>query len=78
MKQNKLSAGKRLAKPILFGTIIVGLAAAFINRHRFFEDVVELRAQERARNDTKRLEVLERRQKQIDELTEKKQQGGSG
>lgn len=78
MKQHKLSTGKRLAKPILFGTIIVGLAAAFINRQRFFEDIVDLRSQERARNDAKRLEVLERRQRQIDELTEKKkQQGGS-
>lgn len=33
MKQHKLSASKRLTKPILFGTIIVGLAAAFINRY---------------------------------------------
>lgn len=38
----------------------------------FFEDVEEFRAQERARNDAKRVEVLERRQKQIEELAEKR------
>ena len=41
----------------------------------FFKDVEELRAQERARNDVKLAEVLERRQKQIEYLMEKK--GGS-
>lgn len=41
----------------------------------FFKDVEELRAQERARNDAKRIEILERRQKQIEELTEKKTTG---
>lgn len=33
MKQHQLSAGKRLTKPILFGTLIVGLATAFFNRY---------------------------------------------
>ncbi|KAF1373551.1 hypothetical protein EPR50_G00211040 [Perca flavescens] len=75
MKQHQLSAAKRLTKPILFGTLIVGLATAFFNRHRFFEDVEELRAQERARNDAKRMEVLERRMRQIDEVAEKKRGG---
>ncbi|KAB5555664.1 hypothetical protein PHYPO_G00036690 [Pangasianodon hypophthalmus] len=77
MKQHKLSAKKRLTKPLLFGTLIAGLATAFYNRHLFFEDVEELRAQERARNDAKRLEVLERRQKQIEELVEKRNAGNS-
>lgn len=76
MKQSKLSAGKRLTKPILFGTLLVGLATAFFNRHVFMEDLAELREQERARNDIKRQEVLERRQRQIDELA-KKSGGGS-
>ncbi|KAG7324996.1 hypothetical protein KOW79_011312 [Hemibagrus wyckioides] len=77
MNQHKLSAKKRLTKPLLFGTLIVGLATAFYNRHLFFEDVEELRAQERARNDAKRYEVLERRQKQMEELAEKKNTGNS-
>eukprot|EP00064_Thunnus_orientalis_P009776 superscaffoldBa00001265_g9802 len=77
MKQHNLSAGKRLTKPILFGTLIVGLATAFFNRHRFFEDMAEIRAQERARNDAKRMEILERRQRQIDEAAEKKKGGSS-
>ncbi|KAJ8363110.1 hypothetical protein SKAU_G00119410 [Synaphobranchus kaupii] len=76
MKQNRLSTGKRLTKPILFGSLLVGLATAFYNRHMFFEDVAGLRAQERARNDTKLLEVLERRQRQMEELAEKR--GGAG
>lgn len=46
-------------------------------RHLFFEDVEEIRAQERARNDAKRYEVLERRQKQMEELAEKKNTGNS-
>lgn len=75
MKQTQLSAGKRLTKPILFGTLIVGLATVFYNRHMFFMDVEELRAQERARNDVKLSEVRERRQKQMECLMEKK--GGS-
>lgn len=41
-------------------------------RHRFFEDVEELKAQERASNSTKRMEILERRQRQIEEVAEKK------
>ena len=32
MEPHRLSAGKRLAKPLLFGTLVVGLAAAFFNR----------------------------------------------
>lgn len=75
MKQHQLSARKRLAKPVLFGTLILGLATAFINRHWFFEDVEELRAQERVRNDARRLEVMERRQKQFAEVAEKKKSG---
>uniref|UniRef100_H2MB44 Medium-chain acyl-CoA ligase ACSF2, mitochondrial n=2 Tax=Oryzias latipes TaxID=8090 RepID=H2MB44_ORYLA len=46
-------------------------------KHRFFEDVDELRAQERARNDAKRGEVMERRQRQKEELSEKKKLQGS-
>ncbi|KAL7372879.1 hypothetical protein ABVT39_023316 [Epinephelus coioides] len=76
MKPRQLSSKKRLTKPILFGTLIVGLAAAFFNRHRFFVDVEELRAQERARNEARRVEILERRMKQIEEVAEKKR-GGS-
>ncbi|KAJ8390688.1 hypothetical protein AAFF_G00100680 [Aldrovandia affinis] len=76
MKQHQLSFAKRLTKPILFGALLVGLGAAFFNRHVFFDDVVELRAQERARNDAKLLEVLERRQRQMEVLAEKK--GGAG
>lgn len=49
----------------------------FACRHRFFEDVEELRAQERARNDAKRMEILERRQRQIEEAAEKKRGGSS-
>lgn len=72
MKQHQLSAVKRLTKPILFGTLIVGLATAFFNRHRFFEDLAEMRAQERAKNDAKLMEVLEMRKRQMEELAEKK------
>lgn len=39
------------------------------------EDVADLREQERSRNEAKRLEVLERRQRQMDEL--EKKSGGS-
>ena len=46
-------------------------------RHSFFTDVVELRAQERERNLLRRTEVLERRQKQMEELAEKKKGGSS-
>ncbi|KAL6094485.1 uncharacterized protein ACO6RY_15885 [Pungitius sinensis] len=77
MKQHQLSAAKRRTKPILFGTLIVGLATAFFNRHRFFEDVEELRAQERERNEAKRLEVMERRMRQIDEVAKKRRAGSS-
>lgn len=45
---------------------------AYGRRHKFFEDVDELRAQERDRNNAKRMEVLERRQRQIEEVIEKK------
>lgn len=75
MKQHQLSTVKRLTKPFLFGTLIVGLATAFFNRHLYFEDIADIRAQERARNDAKLMEILERRQKQMEELAEKK--GGS-
>ncbi|CAB1418352.1 unnamed protein product [Pleuronectes platessa] len=77
MEPHRLSAGKRLTKPVLFGTLIVGLAAAFFNRHSFFTDVDELRAQERERNLLRKMEVLERRQRQMQELEEKKKGGGS-
>lgn len=40
------------------------------------EDLADIREQERSRNEAKRLEVLERRQRQIDEVTEKKSVGG--
>lgn len=46
-------------------------------RHRFFEDVEAMRAQERARNEARRMEVLERRQRQIEEVAEKRRGGGS-
>lgn len=46
-------------------------------RHRFFEDVDELRAQERERNNAKRMEVLERRHRQIEEVIEKKRGASS-
>lgn len=46
-------------------------------RHRFFEDVDELRAQERERNNAKRVEVLERRHRQIEEVIEKKRGASS-
>ncbi|KAG1954722.1 hypothetical protein F2P79_008883 [Pimephales promelas] len=77
MKQTKLSTGKRLTKPILFGTLLVGLATAFMNRHLFMEDLADLREQERSRNEVKLQEVLERRQRQFDEVTEKKNARGS-
>lgn len=47
------------------------------HRHRFFEDVADIRAQERARNDSKRMEILERRRKQMDEVAEKKRGSSS-
>ncbi|CAK6974774.1 interferon a3-like [Scomber scombrus] len=77
MSQHNLSAVKRLTKPFLFGTLIVGLATAFFNRHLFMEDLADIRAQERARMDAKRMEIMERRQKQIDEVAEKKKGGSS-
>lgn len=39
------------------------------------EDLTDLREQERSRNEAKRLEVLERRRKQMDEVVEKKSAG---
>ncbi|KAG5854105.1 hypothetical protein ANANG_G00034000 [Anguilla anguilla] len=72
MKQHRLSTRKRLTKPILFGTLLVSLATVFYNRHVFFEDIADLRARERARNDAKLLEILERRQRQMEELADKK------
>lgn len=77
MSQHKLSAGKRFAKPVLFGTLIVGLATAFFNRHWFLEDVEELKAQERARYDARRMEILQRREKQLADVAEKKKGGSS-
>ncbi len=41
------------------------------------EDLADLREQERSRNEAKRLEVLERRKKQMDEFVEKKSVGDS-
>lgn len=46
-------------------------------RHSFFEDVDELRAQEKERNNAKRMEILERRQRQIEEVMEKKKGASS-
>lgn len=59
--------------PLSFINIIFPSAC----RHRFFEDVEALRAQERARNDAKKMEILERRQRQIEEVAEKKRGGSS-
>ncbi|KAG5262918.1 hypothetical protein AALO_G00280460 [Alosa alosa] len=75
MKEHQLSKGKRLTKPILFGTLLLGLATAFFNRHLFFEDLANIRAEERARNNAKLQEVLERRYRQMEELAEKKTTG---
>ncbi|KAI1886595.1 hypothetical protein AGOR_G00197430 [Albula goreensis] len=77
MKQHQLSAGKRFAKPLLFGALLVGMATAFYNRNAFFDDMAEKRAQERARNDARLMEVLERRQRQMEEMAVKKM-GGEG
>lgn len=55
----------------------INVMLPFACRHRFFEDVEELRAQERARNDAKRMEILERRHRQIEEVAEKKRGGSS-
>jgi len=41
------------------------------------EDLADLREQERSRNEVKLQEVLERRQRQFDEVTEKKNARGS-
>lgn len=46
-------------------------------RHKFFEDVDDFRAQERERNNAKRMEILERRQRQIEEVIEKKKGASS-
>ncbi|KAL3051842.1 hypothetical protein OYC64_001965 [Pagothenia borchgrevinki] len=72
MTNHQLSAVKRLTKPFLFGTLLVGLGTAFFNRHKFFEDLEELKAQERERNEAKRREIMERRMMQIEEVAEKK------
>lgn len=76
MKQSQLSAAKRFGKPVLFGTILVGLASAFLNRHKFFPDVDEVRARERAEYNEKLLDVVERRQRQMDQLAQKKPPSG--
>lgn len=75
MNQHKLSARKRLTKPILFGTLIVGLATAFFNRHRFLEDLDDMKAEERAKNYARKMEILERRHKQIQDAEEKRRTG---
>lgn len=72
MNQAKLSARKRFFKPLLFGAIMAGLTAAYVNRHIFFPDVEEIRAKEYARYKEKEQEVLERRVKQLAELAAKK------
>lgn len=77
MKQHQLSAAKRLTKPVLFGTLVLGLFTAFLNRHRFLEDVEDLRAQERERHQAKMMEILERRQRQLEEVAEKKRGASS-
>ena len=41
-------------------------------RHLFFEDIAAIRAQERARNEAKLMEILERRHRQMEELADKK------
>ncbi|CAL9699526.1 unnamed protein product [Knipowitschia caucasica] len=68
----QLSARKRLAKPLLFGTLLMGLATAFVNRQWFFQDVDGLRAQEQAKYNEKWLEVMEHRQRQLAEVEKKK------
>ncbi|CAM2101920.1 unnamed protein product [Caretta caretta] len=68
----RMSARKRLAKPLLFGSILCALATAFAYRHRFFPEVEELRAREYERYEKKRQDVVERRQKQLAELAERK------
>lgn len=78
MKPKPLSAGKRLTTPVVFGTLLVGLSALFFNRHMFFADVEEIRAQEQARNNVRRAELLEMRQEQLELLREKKEGGGGG
>lgn len=52
--------------------IIISVTPPPLCRHKFFEDIVELRAQERTRTEAKRIEVLERRQRQMEELAEKR------
>lgn len=44
-------------------------------RHLFFEDLADIRAEERARNNAKLQEVLERRYRQMEDLAEKKNPG---
>jgi len=76
MKQSQLSKQKRFAKPFLFGTLLVGLATAFFNRHWFFQDLGDLRAQEQAKYNEKYFEVMEQREKQLAEVLAKKRAGG--
>ncbi|KAJ1130030.1 hypothetical protein NDU88_008386 [Pleurodeles waltl] len=72
MTPPRMSRGKRLGKPLLFGAVLLGLGTVFINRHRFLTDVEELRAKARDKYEMKRLEVEEARQRQLAELAEKR------
>lgn len=49
------------------GLLIHIIVLPYAWRHLFMEDLSDLREQERSRNEAKRLEVLERRRRQIDE-----------
>lgn len=66
-----------ILKCFLISSSLVIVELAYGCRHKFFEDVEELRAQERQRNNAKRMEILERRQRQIEEVTEKKKGASS-
>lgn len=63
----------------MFSSIVILVTVKLASgcRHKFFEDVDELRAQERERNNAKRMEILERRQRQIEEVIEKKKGASS-
>lgn len=72
LKMSQLSARKRLAKPILFGTLLFGLGTAFFNRQWFFQDLEELKAKEQARYEAQLIEVMEERQRVLAEAARKK------
>ncbi|KAH0629476.1 hypothetical protein JD844_011558 [Phrynosoma platyrhinos] len=67
-----MSAKKRLAKPLLFGSLLCALATAFVYRRSFFPEIEELRSQEYQHYEKKRQEVLQRRQQQLAELPQKR------